>query len=148
MVLSKTERMNGACVLRRFKGRRCSRITCVGYSKGSRVTGVFTRSCSVGQILVIVKTVDGRPVVPNGALVVLSRVRRLRGKLSSLGCFYRGTPRCRITMTNSLLNITVRRKRSTPIKGISVVQLCPVSFRRFLVTGSRRRLLGVLGDGS
>lgn len=82
------------------------------------------------------------------ALVVFSRVRRTPGKLAMLGCFYRGTPRCRLVTTNSLLNVTLRRKASFPINGISFVSVCPVAFQRFLRTLKRSGLLGLLSGES
>ncbi len=53
-----------------------------------------------------------------------------------------------MTITNSLLKVSVRRRISFPMNGIGRVGMCPVGFRRFLLTGKRKRLIGLLGTGS
>lgn len=118
------------------------------YHGGGLTHRLFSRSFGISEVLQKLHTVASISVAPNSALVVLSRVRSVPRTLRSLGCFGRRIPRCRVTITNSLLKVSLRRSISCPMKGMGIVGVFPVGFRRFLITGKRRRTYGLLVDKS
>ncbi len=135
-------------MLHRFTQERCTGRTCVIYQGGSLIQRVFARSFGIRHVLHTLHTVDKISVAPKSALVVLSRMRSVPRTLRTLGCFYRSTPRCRVTITNSLLKVSLRDGISCPINGIGALGICPVGFRRFLLTGKRVRTCGLLASHS
>lgn len=137
--------MNGACVLRRFKGERCGGLTFFDLSEGRGTTRIFRGKNAATSVLVTLSTVDRMSVAPGSALVMLSRVRSYPGTLRTLGFFYRSTPSVRVVITKSLLKVSLRDKISCPMKGMRRLHLCPVGFVRFLSTVKGTGLTDVLG---
>lgn len=136
--------------MERFNGGCFGSIYCVGFRRGSELRDVFTNSLSPRFVVRRLSVCRKGPVGPRAALVMFSRIRRVPHTLASLGCFYRRTPRCTVYYTNSLLNVTLRRNASFPIKGASFLRLCPLAFGRFLLTGNRRVLISCVrrnGEG-
>lgn len=125
-------------MLRGFKRRCFRRYTCFDLSRRRKIYSVFHGAGGPLRVVRRLSCLASRPVLPRGALLVLSRVRSYPRTVDTVGCFYRGAPRCIITYTNSLLKLAFNRRNfSFPINGISRVGVCPIAFSRFLRRQSR-----------
>lgn len=125
--------MNGARILGILNQSGFRSFSCIGLFSNN--TG--TTLANIGSIRVLlssVRTFGKIHIQPNGALLYVSRVRRVPSLLALLGTLRRRVPSLRITMTNSCLNVTRRRSLSFPINDIASVSVCPVAFIRFLRT--------------
>lgn len=107
---------------------------------------MFRRTLSTSDVVRDLATCLHVPLRPNGALVLFSRVRRYPTTHATVGFLIR-SKHFSCIRANSLLNIGAHRVASCPIKFRRRLHVCPLSFRRFYVTGNiRRRALSVLHD--
>ncbi len=130
LLMAKTQRVNGAFSVHRFKGSFGDFIR-VGFIRGPNTIRLFGKTGDDSSVLLQLSTFAPVPLVGKRALVFFSRIRGYPRVIATVG-FLISRKSCHCVLDNSLLKIRLGSLHSRPIKCVNIGSVCPLSFRRFV----------------
>jgi len=132
-------------LLQDFGHRHYSNQIYLNFEKEPALTGLFTQDLDAHRIIQELSILRGQSIDPETTLVIFDEVQACPPALTSLKYFAEDAPEYSVVTAGSLLGLAVHGSSSFPVGKVDFMDLHPLTFREFLVSGGYESLADYLG---
>ena len=139
LIIQGARQVGKTWLMKEFGRRAYTDTVYINFDANSRMAELFASDLNTDRLIMGIELYAGRKIDPEHTLLIFDEVQEVPRALSSLKYFCENAPEYHIVCAGSLLGIALHEGTSFPVGKVDFLQLCPLSFKEFLmaVTGKQ-----------
>lgn len=139
LIIQGARQVGKTWLMKEFGRRAYTDTVYINFDANSRMAELFASDLNTDRLIMGIELYAGRKIDPEHTLLIFDEVQEVPRALSSLKYFCENAPEYHIVCAGSLLGIALHEGTSFPVGKADFLQLCPLSFKEFLmaVTGKQ-----------
>lgn len=139
LIIQGARQVGKTWLMKEFGRRAYADTVYINFDANSRMAELFASDLNTDRLIMGIELYAGRKIDPEHTLLIFDEVQEVPRALSSLKYFCENAPEYHIVCAGSLLGIALHEGTSFPVGKVDFLQLCPLSFKEFLmaVTGKQ-----------
>lgn len=146
LILRGPRQVGKTWLLREFGEREYTDCVYVDFESGAQLSGLFSESLSVDQIVTGLELYAGHKINPVETLLIFDEIQSVPQALACLKLFGRDAPEYQVLCGSSALDAAIRRGAPFPAEWVEVFDLHPLSFFEFLTAAGREEYVTLLRE--
>lgn len=139
LIIQGARQVGKTWLMKEFGRRAYADTVYINFDANSRMAELFASDLNTDRLIMGIELYAGRKIDLEHTLLIFDEVQEVPRALSSLKYFCENAPEYHIVCAGSLLGIALHEGTSFPVGKVDFLQLCPLSFKEFLmaVTGKQ-----------